>query len=259
MSTRINGYKTDLDIKQIYKILIEKVKPVAVELARAKTARKFAAKIANQFDDISLGRIEAEENKTAADIATQIFLEDIEDRRSRKPYEQPYIFFSVFLYPEKNRTLLIPASNENELFDLFDQTKKIQEYKWYDNTDRPDNLTAREWRTRERDWKRHMGWSWVISDRGMELKIVKESDLDVEADLIWNSLPSIEERVSTQGRMLFFKDRYDHSKGVGQILALGSQFAENKEERAQYEARVRDFIVPIDKATLVAKIVEGNI
>lgn len=259
MSTRINGYKTDLDIKQIYKILIEKLKPAAVELARAKTARKFAAKIANQFDDISLGRIDAGNNKTAADIATQIFFEDLEDRRSRKPYEQPYIFFSVFLFPEETRTLMIPSSNENELIDLFDRIKKVQEYRWYNNTDRPDNVTAKEWRTREREWKRHMGCSWVISDRGMELKIVKESDLDVEADLIWNSLPSIEERVFTQGRMLFFKDRYDHSKGVGQILGLGSHFAENKEDQAHYESQVRDFIVPIDKTTPVGKIVDDKI
>jgi len=259
MSTRINGYKTDLDIKKVYKILIEKLKPAAVDLARKKTARNFAAKIANQFDDIALGRIEARDNKTAADIATQIFLEDIEDRRSRKPYEQPYIFLSIFLYPEENRTLMIPASNENELIDLFDQIRKIKEYKWYDNTDRPDNVTAKEWSAREREWKKHMGQSWIISDRGMELKLVKESDLDVEADLIWGSLPSIEDRIFTQARMLFFKERYDQSKGIGQILGLGSLFVESKEDRARYEAQVRDFIIPIDKTTPVGKIIGNKI
>ena len=75
-------------------------------------------------------------------------------RASRNIHRDPYFDLDcgVCLYPKGKWVYIIPCG-EYYIYDDFESPDFAEEYSYWDNTDKPDELTYRQWNTRQKNWE----------------------------------------------------------------------------------------------------------
>jgi len=63
-----------------------------------------------------------------------------------------YTVNTVF-FPIEKKLLVLFYSN-HRYFSVFNKTKMVSEYCYFNNTDKPENISSKEWIQREKDWEK---------------------------------------------------------------------------------------------------------
>lgn len=108
---------------------------------------------------------------------------------SEEIYNSDYDYScSMTIHPLKDKTLLLLFSQRNEynkLFREWDKEEKIytknkfdfiDEYNYYNNTDRPNNISEKDWELREKDWNNAIGYN-APSERGMIAEFINNKEI----------------------------------------------------------------------------------
>lgn len=251
MSTHIKGYKAEQNIVDLHSLFIKEIKPKAKEVAKLLYAKKIAKEFCKQFDDISLGRIKPTIGMTAKDLLSDIYMEDITGKNQKDAYDRTNIYFSVFFFPDETTTLLVPQWSNIEFIDIIDQYGNLIEYGWQNQTDKPDWITTRKWKQREREWKKQIGRLGSLAERGLKLQIIEDHEIDPEPETIWENVTSLEGRIHAQAKNIYLTEKYNPNKGAGQVIGLAQDFDANGDEQKKYKDRIRPYMVEIEKDTEV--------
>lgn len=95
---------------------------------------------------------------------------------------------SMTIHPLKDKTLLLLFSQRNEYNKLFGEWDKeeeiytknkfdfIDEYNYYNNIDRPKNISENDWEVREKDWNNAIGYN-APSERGMIAEFINKNEI----------------------------------------------------------------------------------
>lgn len=154
----------------------------------------------------------------------QLITEDI-DNKSKvfrnqldrfHPYSEYDFYCSVMLFPSKNNLLALVITEDEEVKEMFVEMEEIEEYPYWDNTDRPDNMTDKEWEKRRDEWDKTIGYK-RLSEVGFQYNIIEDLFLlrnKVEWESIQKYIRSPEERAKSRaGNILFAewsKDKIDY-------------------------------------------------
>jgi hypothetical protein len=70
-----------------------------------------------------------------------------------KHYNLNKFTFSLAAFPIGFHILLVPYSHYNEIIEIVSKYKYVEEYAYWNNTDKPENLTTEQWENRRNAWE----------------------------------------------------------------------------------------------------------
>lgn len=85
--------------------------------------------------------------------------------------------------------------------------KHASEYRYWNNTDRPDDVADAEWTRRGKVWDAVLSESWVPADAGYSFRVVEPHRVPDHAGV---RLPTLKERVSEVSKILYMYYRTGH-------------------------------------------------
>ena len=130
-----------------------------------------------------------------------------------------------------------------EAYDLaFLSVPNVREYRYWDNVDRPENVSEDDWRRRGEVWERVLGPSWTPSKTGLVAELVEETASlqillrpDVWPELVANA-PSKEDRALVAARR--------------RVLPGNTGLADLHRRVAELVPTVLQILPPVDEAYL---------
>lgn len=125
------------------------VKPLAKRFLRAA----FIKDAVTEFDRRHIGLVSQDAGKSPASHAWSTMLEAHAKIRDDRRHPQYDVTCSLALLPHPDGRILGMMYTEIDAWlDLWLKKPGVCEYAYWDNTDRPDDLTAAEWRARREAW-----------------------------------------------------------------------------------------------------------
>lgn len=106
--------------------------------------------------------------------------------------------FDLWLFPLKTKTLLIVQTEQNEFLQFLDRQPFIEDYSYWDNADRNENITAEDWRKRKKDWDLVLPMGSAPSDRCLVMAMFNSDAIfppDVKKALKY--VPAMDRRIDT--------------------------------------------------------------
>lgn len=218
MSTKIYDgcYINTTSLKEINKFL-NKLKNQLGQKREELIYNKIISLFTNTYDKLTLAKNEEDKNKIIdflfkdkkIDITDTLMFKideyvckeyfDIYKTMNRNP---SFDFgFSISLIPFKNKTLIIPYYDNIELRDIFFSFEEIIDYSYWNNTDKPDKITNREWNKRKNNWDEALG-SNTVSSVSLNFEPFNNNMWyflkynDDSYNKLLNIIPSFEDRVS---------------------------------------------------------------
>jgi hypothetical protein len=94
-------------------------------------------------------------------------VKEIKTTGRRSPSED--FEFEAWLFPLGRRTLMIAHTEQDGFTEWLDGLPFVHRYEYYDNTDRPEDVDARSWGRRRRDWERVLAWGASASDTSLTM------------------------------------------------------------------------------------------
>lgn len=133
--------------------LVSEFRAEVKPLAKRYLLAAFIKDAVTEFDRRHVGLNSQNPDKSPCSHAWSAMLEaqgDLKDGRRHPQYDASC---SLALLPHPDGRILGIMYTENDPWlELWAAKPGISEYNYWDNTDRPDDLTAEEWRTRREDW-----------------------------------------------------------------------------------------------------------
>ncbi len=117
--------------------------------------------VIDAWDGLSVGSIDEKEAEILKHYSltwfayekTQNAQRKIKETQTRNP---AYDFeLNIVIFPESNRdrTLALVYGENKSFIECFTKHAKVEEYSWWNNCDKPDEVTDAEWDQREKDWQ----------------------------------------------------------------------------------------------------------
>lgn len=84
------------------------------------------------------------------------------------------LYFKISFFILKDKILLLPMYEQRKIYDsVLKSYKKIENYEYFDNTDRPDEISKKLWTKRRKDWEALTEGN-AFELKGLNIDIVKE-------------------------------------------------------------------------------------
>lgn len=151
MSTKIhNGsivHKTFMDTYPLIEHFRKKVQMMAQEKINTE-----AVKLATGFYDLHTMGLDKE--KTSPILRAMWLINDAQNEIERTNRRNPQFDMSceLLVFLEKNRTLVIVESEQRQFLDFWLSIPSVNEYMYFNNTDKPDKISEKDWDKRYDDW-----------------------------------------------------------------------------------------------------------
>lgn len=153
MSTKIyNGYKiTKMNLSELDSFcmdlrnkIFEKAKELCIQKIAITSSRFVSSLFLESFDDFPKEIVERSEKYTVLFAARKIYMNILQQEDTFK--------CSFVFYPFKKDILATFHSAVAEFTDIFEKSEKVKEYGYWNNTDKPENVSDKEWNKRKKDW-----------------------------------------------------------------------------------------------------------
>lgn len=219
MSTKIyNGFKFDegMDLFHVHKVIMD-FRSVAKEIAYNEVCAWKASRCAQLFDDHTMRRIQNEDvtksiKQWGIHYTTFRELMDRQREIEKSGLRDPEIDFSfeIAILPLKRYKILGIYYCENKtLVEAWMDQNFISEYHCQNSTDRPKDLSAKEWNKRNRDWDSVLTGAGVPAQNGFVAKITELHYPITQIADILKSIPNLKQRSERVGRELILHERVD--------------------------------------------------
>jgi hypothetical protein len=147
MSTKIyKGFKLETDSFQEALQIINAFRPCVA---------KQAEDLMDKFIDNAKAAYKGE-SMHIADIKIDCFdlWTNLRDKMKEKGFKNPSVDtdFNIVLIPTKGFLLGIVYTAHNEWYDAWCKRNGVQEYSYWNNSDKPDEISEEDWKKREEDW-----------------------------------------------------------------------------------------------------------
>lgn len=185
MSIKIyNGYKLpNWNLQELY-VFSKALRKEVRELSKKLATKKMAQKCIGFFDYMFLpdhhkelfpdikDYIEKGNNKSgsALFLAYQKMMEhEFEIQVNHKKIPEYDFSFDLTVFPSKDGILAMLFAEHKAYVDMFKSIEGIELYPYWDNTDKPENITQEEWDKRRDEWLEAIGETGVPSLEGLTI------------------------------------------------------------------------------------------
>jgi len=206
MSTKIyDGFKIDTnDIFEVQRILGLHHNEMK-EITSDKIS-DFIIKLAvDSFDQDTIDKKDTKQNYLSK--ANREMMD--RQREVRKTRERdPLVDFEaeIAIFPFENSFYGIYYSEQKEFYDNLIKQEKVSEFSYFNNTDRPKHIKAKEWKDRERIWDAIFEGNSLPCEAGFTKKYNSNSygiDIDALLDNWQNFIPKYEKRIKYWSSIIY--------------------------------------------------------
>jgi len=114
----------------------------------------------------------------------------------------------VFI-PIRDKILCLLYTEQAEFKTVWENTDGIHEYSYWNNMDKPRDLTEKEWEKRRKDWDEGLGKIGVPALRGFTVECTDVNSCPVPlAEEIVKYIPTIEDRANRKSMQIIFNKKY---------------------------------------------------
>jgi len=232
-----------------------KAKPAVKLAGRRELAKVTAQMVVSMIDRAAISGLTGSTSTKAAYDVSEAFaaaLREIYDRQAnskktglRDPFVDKEV--EVYLFPRSADTLMMVNTECPEMLAVVDQIDSVEDYSWWNSTDRPEGVSSAEWQERERAWKEALPGAGVPSERCLSFSLFDGSIyLNDVTDIVEEHLPSLEERMRRAMQNLHVARNYDRSKDkLSKVMSLCSEAVEDDRIRNRLTEELSGLIKPV--------------
>ncbi len=174
MSTKIyNAFKLPTTSFSAIRMAVAELREQALSCALQTIKAKALADALERFDLACLaGTLESEPRDFLGEAFAAIFNEIQEFKSS--PYRNPGIDTSLSLcfFPRSKDTLGMAFADNPTLLELVKTLPGWQDYSYWNNTDRPDHVSAAQWSARRVAWNKALPGTGVPAEQGFTVRLL---------------------------------------------------------------------------------------
>lgn len=105
--------------------------------------------------------------------------------------------FEVCCIPTKECLLALLYTEQNEFTQLWISQPEVKLYLYYDSSDKPDEISEKEWEKRKNLWNKALKNNYIPSLNGFSINFVDSYiPYSIDAEKIISSMPSLEQRIA---------------------------------------------------------------
>lgn len=139
------------------------------------------------------------------------------DRRTDSDYD---FKSNLCLFPIRGKILAMFFSQHQRFTDVWNSFDEVSEYNYWNNTDKPDELTDEQWERRRKDWDTALPGIGIPSENGFIIEFTKGFPSLFDMKLKENAhkyIDSLEKRATDYARQMVFGERYEqNTKGLNE-------------------------------------------
>ena len=120
--------------------------------------------------------------------------------------------FSISILPIRGKTLAIPYTEQSKFLEALNAMPEVSEYGYWNNVDEPDNVTAKEWSKRKKDWNEALPGIGIPSENGFSIDLTSDFRIMCNAEVVLQYIPSIEDRIRRRSRQAAIDDLFESFK-----------------------------------------------
>jgi hypothetical protein len=199
MSTKIyNGYISNLNINQLlfkFRDIIENFENIKIEGYLKHLAEKATFEIDKKYFNNDV--------VNQKDVIWKIYEDDCKKineqvkrgiRESDIDFSANCCLFPLCNIPFFSKTLILFYSESIEIRDYWKNLYFISDYFYYNNSDKPDNISENKWEQRRKDWYIFLGATGTPSKNGYVFKFTDEDLPFIHFDIVNKNIPDVDKR-----------------------------------------------------------------
>jgi hypothetical protein len=142
--------------------------------------------------------------------AWQELLDGVREIRSTQRRRPDIDFeFELWLFPLGRRTLMLVHTEQSRMREWVDALPFVVDHSYWDNTDRDEDVDARTWASRRRDWEKALPGAGVPSDRSLTMTMFNHDfAMPPKASEALRHAPTLDARVATLARRRHIDEVY---------------------------------------------------
>ena len=251
MSTKIyNGYKIPKSLDVLQDFIID-FRNKAEEIVLNDLTKLTAEMTSYNVDRFFFNSLKEPE---LADSALQKVMRLIDDEYSKikktKQRNPTYDFeceVSVLVPKESDKILLLLFTEKQNIKSLFESYEFIEEYCYWNNSDKPNDISESDWKQREIDWNKALPGSGVPARNGLSFELIGEWLPMFDASEVIKNMPSFEDRckkVAKERVASFIKDpavwELAKNGSIYKFIQEVSRFEQSEEGLQVYENLLKE-------------------
>ncbi|MCY7866042.1 hypothetical protein P8918_12525 [Bacillus spizizenii] len=214
-----------------------------IDFVRLPDDRKFL------FDDMSK-HFRNEKNYQQSPLFTAYQkMQENEQRIIAEKIKKPEYDFlcDIIFFPVKGKILAMLFAEQKSYVEAFRQIPGVKEYRYWDNTDQPEDVTPKEWKERKEDWEQAFSYTRVPSLDGLSASCYIQMPFITPEDLheYINSRFSMDVRTNNYASRIVILRKYkelikasDSIFGTQDMYKEATYFLKTKEGTKQYQEEV---------------------
>ena len=120
---------------------------------------------------------------------------------------------SLCVFPLSRKILAVPICNNERLINALSENENITEYGYWNNTDKPDNVSNREWNTRKSDWDKALPGIGVLRENGFIFDLIDTMwdayDFVYNVETIYPFLTDVNTLISRAAKSKLLSEKYN--------------------------------------------------
>lgn len=170
----------------------------------------------------------------------------------------------LVIYPIGGKLLMQLFAERKEYREALEAFPEVTPYPYWNNTDRPDDISERQWDKRCEDWNKALGETGIPSLQGFGVKCVLNRFLPDNMEKVLENMPSYERRVNHHASNFIIKGYYNkHHKSDDKsfgVYRAAVKYLESEQGQKEFEAekqRISALLKPCyTKEDLTKKLIE---
>lgn len=120
---------------------------------------------------------------------------------------------SLCVFPLSRKILSVPICNNERLMNALLENENITAYGYWNNTDKPDNVSNREWNTRKSDWDKALPGIGVLRENGFIFDLIDTMwdayDFVYNVETIYPFLTDVNTLISRVAKSKLLSEKYN--------------------------------------------------
>ena len=120
---------------------------------------------------------------------------------------------SLCVFPLSRKILAVPICNNERLMNALLENENITAYGYWNNTDKPDNVSNREWNTRKKDWDKALPSIGVLRENGFIFDLIDTMwdayDFVYNVETIYPFLTDVNTLISRVAKSKLLSEKYN--------------------------------------------------
>ena len=152
---------------------------------------------------------------------------------------------NLCLFPLEDKILAMFFSQQNIFRDVWESFDQVEEYCYWNNTDKPEDISYEDWKIRGRDWDKALDYSSIPSESGLIVELAKgfPSIVYMKMERACKHIPTFETRLNYYAKSSVIDDKYEKmlkevdGKGNYTMISKAIKWFETEEAKPLFEAK----------------------